>query len=109
MYRSLILCLALAGPALAQRGDEWPAMTPPLAARPAVPPTRVESLATEIRTFGPRVDVGLVVPRPPDESQIDMEAVLRQYLPDEETLRRDERRLEPTIRRMQGLWRVQKM
>jgi hypothetical protein len=110
MYRSLILTLALAGPAVAQRGNEFPAMTPPLLTRqPVLTQPRVNSLTTEPRTFGARVDTGLITPRAPDESEIDMEAVLRAYLPDEETLRRDEARLQPTIQRMQGLWRVEKM
>lgn len=113
MYRSMILCLAVAAPAAAQRGDEsppQPAQQPPVITRqPVLPLPRAYSLSTDPRAFGNRVDTGLVTRRAPDESEIDMEAVLRAYLPDEETLRRDEVKLRPTIARMQGIWRVQKM
>lgn len=113
MFRTLILSLAVAAPAVAQRGDEsppQPAEQPPVATRqPVLPLPRAHSLAAEPRVFGTRVDTGLVVPRAPDESEIDMEAVLRTFLPDEETVRRDEVRLRPTIARMQGIWRVEKM
>jgi hypothetical protein len=110
MYRSVFLSLALAAPVLAQRDEEVPPVPPVLATRePVLPLPRIYSLVSEMRTFGPRVDVGLVIPRAPDESEIDMEAVLRAFLPDEETIRRDEERLRPTIYRMQGMWRLERM
>jgi hypothetical protein len=110
MFRSLMFTLALAAPALAQRGEEYPPDLPPLIARQSsLTLPRLYSLAAEPRVFADRVDTGLITPRPPLESDIDMEAVLRAFLPDEETLRLDEERLRPTIQRMQGLWRVEKM
>jgi hypothetical protein len=111
MYRTLILSLALAAPALAQRAGEEPLPDPPRLAlrQPVLPAARVTSLATEPRYLSPRVDAGIVYPRPPEEAMIDMEAVLRSYLPDEESLQRNEERLQPTLQRMQGLWRVEKM
>jgi hypothetical protein len=110
MFRTLIVTCVVAAPALAQRGEEYPPDLPPLKTRqPALTVPDPYGLTSQPRYLSPRVDVGLIVPRPPDESEIDMEAVLRAYLPDEETLRRSEERLGPTIQRMQGLWRVEKM
>jgi len=111
MYRTLILSLALAAPALAQRAGEEPLPDPTRLAlrQPVLPAPRVTSLTTEPRYFGTRVDAGIVYPRPPDEASIDMEAALRAYLPDEESLQRNEERLQPTLQRMQGIWRVEKM
>ena len=125
MYRSFLLILAVAGPVLAQRPeqqvqaaqrpdqqgtDRFATVQPPVATRqPALTQPRVDSLSTEPRVLNNRVDAGLVARRPPDESEMDMEAVLRRYLPDEETLRRDEARMQPAVRRMQGIWRVEKM
>ena len=110
MYRTLILSLAVAAPALAQRAGEEPLPDPPRLAfrQPVLPAPRVNSLTTEPRYFGARVDAGIVYPRPPEEAMIDMEAVLRSYLPDEESLQRNEERLQPTLQRMQGIWRVEK-
>jgi hypothetical protein len=110
MFRTLMFTLAVAAPALAQRGEEYPADLPPLTTRqPTLVQPRPYSLATEPKYLSPRVDTGLVFPRPPLESDIDMEAVLREFLPSEETLQRDEDRLWPTVQRMQGIWRVEKM
>jgi len=110
MYRTLILSLALAAPALAQRGEEYPPDLPPVTTRqPQLPLPRITSLMTEPRIFGPRVDTGLINPRAPEEAEVDMEAVLRSYLPDEEALQRNEERLRPTVARMQGVWRVERM
>jgi hypothetical protein len=110
MIRTLVLSLALAAPALAQYGEEYPPDLPPLTTRePVLPLPRITSLMAEPRYFGPRVDTGLIYPRPPDESEIDMEAVLRAYLPDEVTLERDRERLLPMVSRMQGIWRVERM
>lgn len=110
MYRTVIVSLALAAPALAQRGEEYPPELQPVATRqPVLPLPRDTSLLTEPRRFGPRVDTGLINPRPPEESELDMEAVLRAYLPDEVTLERTRDRLEPLVARMQGIWRVERM
>src|SRR4051794_12449644 len=96
MFRTLMLCLALAAPALAQRGEEYPADLPPVTTRqPTLPIPRTTSLSAEPRFFGPRVDAGLINPRPPEEAEVDMEAVLRSYLPDEITLERNRERLRP--------------
>jgi hypothetical protein len=110
MFRTLIVSCILTAPAVAQRGEEYPPEQPRLLTRqPSLTQPNPYSLASEPRFFGSRIDTGLIVPRPPDESEIDMEAVLRAYLPDEETLRRSEERLGPTVERMQGLWRVERM
>jgi len=110
MFRTLIVCLALAGPALAQRGEEYPPDVPPVTTRqPVLPLPRVTSMMAEPRYLSPRVDVGLINPRPPEESEVDMEAVLRAFLPDEVTLERDRERLAPLVGRMQGIWRVERM
>lgn len=110
MFRTLVLCLALAAPALAQRGEEYPPDLPPVTTRePVLPLPRIASMMAEPRFFGPRVDTGLINPRPPEESELDMEAVLRSILPDEVTLERDRDRLVPLVARMQGIWRVERM
>jgi hypothetical protein len=110
MFRTLILCLALAAPALAQRGEEYPPDLAPLTTRePVLPLPRITSLALEPRYFGPRIDVGLINPRPPEESELDMESGLRSFLPDEETVERDRERLRPLVAAMQGIWRVERM
>ena len=110
MFRTWILVLVLAAPALAQRGEEYPPDLPPVSTRePVLPLPRITSLASEPRFLVPRVDTGLINPRPPEEADLDMEAVLRAFLPDEETLQRSEDQLRPTIQRMQGIWRVEKM
>ena len=111
MYRSLFLCLGVAAPVLAQPGDDrFATVQPPVATRqPVLTQPRTDTLSTEARVFSPRVDVGVVVRRPPYESDIDMEAVLRQHLPSEEALRESEARLVPMIRAMQGVWRVERM
>lgn len=110
MFRTLVLCLALAAPALAQYGEEYPPDLQSVTTRePVLPLPRVTSLMAEPRFFGPRVDTGLINPRPPEESELDMEAVLRSILPDEVTLERDRDRLRPMVSAMQGIWRVERM
>ena len=91
---------------------------------------------TRPRYFDRPVDTGLVRPEAPDEALIDVEAWLREpipeeelirlraglkrpargtvlrepiTLPDEELLRRHEELLRPTIDGMQGRWRVERM
>jgi hypothetical protein len=97
---------------------------------------RPDSLLTRPRYFDRPVDTGLVRPEVPDEALIDVEAWLREpipeeelirlraglkrpargtvlrepiTLPDEESLRRHEELLRPTIDGMQGRWRVERM
>src|SRR5687767_11645586 len=122
MYRSFLLTLAVAGPVLAQRPeqqnlaaqrpdqqgeDRFATVQPPVATRqPVLPQPRVDSVSAEPRVLAARAINPLAGRRVPDESEMDMEAVLRQYLPDELTLERDLARAQGTVRAMQGRWRV---
>ena len=111
MYRSIFLLLAAAGPLLAQSRVDDPPVRPNQfsGSGPTLNQPREESLRNRVREFNQPVSVGLVVPRPPEEANVDMEAVLRQFYTDEERLARDEVRLRGTIRKMQGIWRVERM
>src|SRR5687767_15133966 len=125
MYRCLLLTLAVAGPALAQRPDQqaqaaqrpdqqgedrFATVQPPVTTRqPVLPQPRFDSLQTEPRVLTTRALNPLSGRPVPDESEIDMEAVLRQYLPDELTLERELARTQMTVRAMQGRWRLEKM
>ena len=102
MYRSIFLLLAAAEPLLAQSRVDDPPVRPNQfsGSGPTLNQPREESLRNRVREFNQPVSIGLVVPRPPEEANVDMEAVLRQFYTDEERLARDEVRLRGTIRKI---------
>ena len=111
MYRCFILCLGVAAPVLAQQSeDKFATVQPPVATRqPVLPQPRVDSLSTDPRPLSARAVSPPDVRPAPDESEVDLEAVLRTYLPDEITQERELARTQGTVRQMQGIWRVEKM
>lgn len=111
MYRSTLLLLGVVSPVFAQLRVDDPPVRPQQFASglPSLTQPREDSLRNRVRELNQPISVGLIMPRPPEEATVDMEAVLRELLPDEERLERDEVRLRSTIRKMQGIWRVERM